>query len=396
MRILVSINSLIIGGGEIGAVKLAKGLQALGHEIVFGVDSIEGPLQKDLQAVQIPIVETGLGFSVYPRTQVHQRIWRSYKRLKPHAFDVWVSFRYTSHWPEGVVAGFLGIPYIVGRINIHQRAKGWWLRSLIADKITLLTAAMRPILYPGAFAAKCQVIPYGVDVGVYATARDRRETTRAALGWRSEDVACIYVANLKKGKGHNRLLDIFQSVVQKNPSVKLALVGRDQLDWDIQKKVSAMDLGRSVWLLGERSDVPDLLAAADIMVFPSEHEGFGLSIIEAMGAGLPAIVNDAPWSREIIHNDETGFLRSTDDLAAWTWQLLDLAGSKERRIRIGNAAREAAMRKFSERTMAQAYQSLMTTLQKSGVRRCLSELAKRGKAVFAEIAGILRAGYFND
>jgi glycosyltransferase involved in cell wall biosynthesis len=108
-----------------------------------------------------------------------------------------------------------------------------------------------------------------------------------------------------------------------------------------------------VQFLGERRDVPALLAASDIAVHPSHEEGFSNSILEAMTAGLPLVVTAVGGNVEQVIENENGFLFPPRDAAALAAALEKLLADPALRRRMGEASRRRIETEFSiERTVA--------------------------------------------
>ena len=92
-------------------------------------------------------------------------------------------------------------------------------------------------------------------------------------------------------KNHDFLMDVFNEV-QKKKEAKLLLVGKGEMQEEIKEKAKKLGLENKVIFAGLRSDVPDLMQAMDVFLFPSIYEGLPLSIIEAQAAGLPCLISD--------------------------------------------------------------------------------------------------------
>ncbi len=119
--------------------------------------------------------------------------------------------------------------------------------------------------------------------------------------------ALIHVGRLRPAKNHRFLLQIFDCYHKKEPNSRLFLVGDGELNQQLHNKVIEMGLCDSVEFLGNRTDVNALLNMSDIFLLPSLHEGFPLSILEAVGTGLPTIISDTV-SNEIAMGMYTRFL----------------------------------------------------------------------------------------
>ena len=117
-----------------------------------------------------------------------------------------------------------------------------------------------------------------------------------------------------------------------------------------------------VHLVGERTDIPEILAASDIFVLPSRWEGLPLTIIEAMMAGLPVVASQVGGVPELVEEGKSGFLvepRNPHRLAEALSPLLD---DPELRFRLGQAGRQRALAHFPLDRMLNTYRTLYTEL----------------------------------
>ena len=114
-----------------------------------------------------------------------------------------------------------------------------------------------------------------------------RSEVRSELGL-GNAFTLMHVGRMVYAKNHVFLLDVFAEVLKTDPFAKLVLVGDGELRSEIEAKVSTLPEG-TVLLLGNRTDVSRLLQAADVFVFPSIFEGFGITLVEAQAAGLPCV-----------------------------------------------------------------------------------------------------------
>jgi glycosyltransferase involved in cell wall biosynthesis len=119
-----------------------------------------------------------------------------------------------------------------------------------------------------------------------------------------------------------------------------------------------MDLAEDIRFLGNRRDVPALLAAADLFVLPSLWEGLPLVLLEAMAAGLPAVVTAVGGNPEVVENGVSGVLVPAGDEQALAAAMLSLLNNPLRRQQMGQAARERFDRYFSLRRFIEAHENL--------------------------------------
>jgi glycosyltransferase involved in cell wall biosynthesis len=101
-----------------------------------------------------------------------------------------------------------------------------------------------------------------------------------------------HIGRFNTPKNHEFLIDIFKAVHDKSDNTVLMLIGDGELRDSIEEKVNILELSDNVIFTGVRSDIPELLQAIDIFVFPSFYEGLPVTLVEAQAAGLPCIISD--------------------------------------------------------------------------------------------------------
>lgn len=128
----------------------------------------------------------------------------------------------------------------------------------------------------------------------YIYSPEIKEKMRNEFGIGQSDLVLGHVGRFSPPKNHSFLIDIFCKVKQQEASAKLLLVGNDN-DGNagaIKEKVKMYGLQDSVIFAGLRKDVPNVLQAMDVFVFPSNYEGFPVSLIEAQASGLPCLISE--------------------------------------------------------------------------------------------------------
>jgi glycosyltransferase involved in cell wall biosynthesis len=148
--------------------------------------------------------------------------------------------------------------------------------------------------------------------------------------------------------------------------------------------VQAGGLSERVELLGARADIPELLARSDVFVLSSRSEGFPVSILEAMAAGLPVVATDVGGVAEAVEDGETGFLVPAADSEALARALERLVSDADLRRRLGAAGRARALRLFDVPRHRAAYielycRELQTPARAAPGRELLNASAGRGE-----------------
>ena len=116
------------------------------------------------------------------------------------------------------------------------------------------------------------------------------------------DVPLIgHVGRFTRQKNHQFLIEVFASLLQKIPTAHLVLVGDGLLRPEIEALIKAKGIHSNVHLLGVREDVPEIMGALDLFLFPSFYEGLGIVLVEAQAAGVPCLVaNTVPEDVQIV------------------------------------------------------------------------------------------------
>ena len=148
------------------------------------------------------------------------------------------------------------------------------------------------------------ILKNGIEVDKFLFNYKTRKKHRKLLNLENKFVIG-HIGHMTPVKNHDFLIDIFNEVYKKNLNSILLLIGDGKNKSKILEKIEKLSLTKSVIMLGNRSDVNELLQAMDVFVFPSKNEGLGIVTIEAQAAGLKCIVSDAvPLETKITNNIE--------------------------------------------------------------------------------------------
>lgn len=193
----------------------------------------------------------------------------------------------------------------------------------------------------------------GADGERFRPDAGRRVGIRRSHGIPETAVVFLFVGRLNRDKGVLDLAEAFAAL--ENQAAWLLVVGPDEanLSGEMELRLGAA-LGRTRFV-GYTDRPEDFMAAADVFCLPSYREGFGMVIIEAAAAGIPAIGSRIYGITDAIEEDETGLLHRPGDTAGLAGLMAILAGDAERRQAMGEAARARALRLFSREAVTQAW-----------------------------------------
>jgi glycosyltransferase involved in cell wall biosynthesis len=182
------------------------------------------------------------------------------------------------------------------------------------------------------------VVPYGVDERFEP--RPRRPDLVERYGLRGHRVV-LFLGGLKPRKNLPLLLDVFARVAGAVPDVRLLIAGGGPLRAELERRARALALAERLVFTGyvPEADKVDHFNLADVFVFPSAMEGFGLAVGEAMSCGLPVVASDRGSIPELLVDGEGGFLRDPAAPERFAEALRVVLGDADRRAVQGHANR---------------------------------------------------------
>jgi glycosyltransferase involved in cell wall biosynthesis len=218
------------------------------------------------------------------------------------------------------------------------------------DLVISPSAGMEKILRQLEVTAPIEVVPNGVDLSLFYKTEPY---PRAEFGFKSTDILLVYAGRVAGEKNLNFLLRAFAGVAQAIEDVHLLIVGggpKPVLD-EMKSLAEELGIGERVRFTGmvAYEKLPAYLAMCNVFVTASVTEVHPLSVIEAMGAGLPVVGIHSPGVSDTVKDGETGFL-STHDLPAFTAKLTRLCLDPKLIRKIGDSARKASTEYAIERT----------------------------------------------
>jgi glycosyltransferase involved in cell wall biosynthesis len=156
------------------------------------------------------------------------------------------------------------------------------------------------------------------------------------------------------------------------PDVEFLLVGDGPLRQELEKQAQDFGLGNHVIFLGDRRDIPSVLASMDVAVLTSDSESLSNVILEAMAAALPVVAYGVGGNAELV-SQERGLLIPAGDEEAFAAAVLRLLASSKMRLQLGENGRKFTQENFSLERVLDRYEACYRTLlEKKGMRRSLA------------------------
>lgn len=207
-------------------------------------------------------------------------------------------------------------------------------------------------------AVKLQVIPEAKITVIHNGLSDISPQQKAIPSAEPPDL--VMVARFADPKDHKTLLEALSRMIDKQ--WRLRLIGDGPLLAETKQLTARLGLEERVTFMGSRDDVTDLLAKEQIFVLASKREGFPLSILEAMRAGLPVVASKVGGTSEAVLDGECGYLFPAGDSEALLQRLLRLLEDPLLRQSMGKAGRDRYLANFTLDIMVDKTVSLFETL----------------------------------
>ena len=225
----------------------------------------------------------------------------------------------------------------------------------------------RRLVELGAAPAKIRKIPNGVDTGRFAPAAPGEKVAqRRALGLPTDRALFIYTGRICRAKGLLELMQTWERIADRK-DVYLLLVGsgahtHESCEPEVREMVARHPESMG-WVGGAVDNVAQYLQAADVFIFLSYFESFGLSIVEAVSAGLPCIVSDVGCARQTVRHHESGaivapYAAPEEVLREINWVL----AQRDRWSAMGALGRATVVEAFDMQAVARRYLGLFETV----------------------------------
>jgi N-acetyl-alpha-D-glucosaminyl L-malate synthase BshA len=358
------------GGSGAVATELGIALAARGHEVHFITYAQPFRLPVFLPRVFLHEVDVGrYPLFQYPpydlalAVRMHEVVIKEGLDLLhvhyaiPHATSAWIAKQMLRE--EGkditVITTLHGTDItIVGQDHSFHAITKFSIEK--SDRITAVSAYLKDetIRAFGCGACEVQVIPNFIDPTVYDRARYEPQLRRQVGDGRK---ILMHISNFRPVKRVLDVVRIFDRVRREQPAV-LVMVGDGPERLSAEEEARSLGIGQDVLFLGRIDAVAPLLASADLFLLPSDRESFGLSALEALASGVPALAYDVGGVREVIKKDETGFLQPVGDLDAMAGSALQVLGDAARWEAMSKAAQADARARFSLEQIVGTYESL--------------------------------------
>jgi glycosyltransferase involved in cell wall biosynthesis len=353
-RIAQLINTDGPGGAERVVAEVSTALQASGLDtVVFVPRDGEGWLERQLTGSGVTVEYCTIERPLSPASaRALAGAFRKHRIAVAHSHEF-------SMGVYGAWASWLaGIPHVVtmhgGRYYAERLRRRLALRAAVAvsaDTIAVSTTCARDMSRElGIRQSRIKMIPNGVRF-----VAPERVTLRDELGLRTGDRLIVALGNLYPVKGHAHLIEALALIAGRHPTVHVAIGGRGHLADSLVDRARTHGLQGRVHLLGLRSDVAAVLAAADIFALPSLSEAMPLALLEAMFARRPIVASDVGDVRIALDHGGAGLLVPPGDDGALATALDRLLSNADDAHAMGDRAGRRARAEYALSRMVDRY-----------------------------------------
>ncbi|MDT3435764.1 glycosyltransferase [Haloarcula sp. 1CSR25-25] len=363
------IGALVIGGAERTLVDLVNDLDHDEYDVTIWTIFSTNPLESELDTAvtvrsltdagqfengTIGGVETPLAYVIAP-LRFCVAAWRE----DP---DVIQSFLFYGNVIVRIAGLLCSAKVITGIRSVPDSEP--LVRRLI-DKVTLplsdaivsnSTAGREFAIERGAKPDDVAVVYNGRNVDTYRSATPA--TLHEELDIPADATVVGTVGRLLERKGHFDLLEAWATVEDELPDAHLVFVGDGRDRQDLEQRIEDLDCTDSVHLLGTRDDVPSLLNAMDVFVFPSHFEGLPGAVIEAMAAGLPIVATPVDGNSDLLENYRSGLFVDVRSPKQIAWATIRLANHPDFAAELGTTASARAAEQFTVAAMVDGFETV--------------------------------------
>jgi glycosyltransferase involved in cell wall biosynthesis len=351
--ILLMVNSLEVGGTERQFVQLAGSLRADCASVHLACVRKKGPFLEGLDNIR----EFRLGGSLYGLQSMKSR-WRLMRSLQKLEIAVAHAFDFYSNLVLIPAAVLAQVPVVIGshrqlgdlltpaQFRVQLAAFRWCDRVVCNSE-----AAAERLLRAGFPRKKVVVIGNALPVEAFAVASP-------AIPRGSGKLRVGMIARMNAAyKNHRLFLRAAARLRQRFENVEFVVVGDGPLRAEIEREALELGLQGKVDFLGDRRDVPAVLASLDISVVPSASESLSNVLLESMAGGVPVVASDVGGNRELA-GDERAVLVSPNDDKAFAAEIERLLTDSQLRAHLSSKARQFARANFSVELIRDRYRDL--------------------------------------
>ena len=374
MKLAMVITGLSTGGAETMLLKVLENMDRKHFSPYVISLTTRGQIASRIEALGVPVEALGMRPGRFGPIKFFNLI-NHLRKPHPSAVHTWM---YHADLLGGLAARMAGIQAIGWAIRhsnlspLQDKRSTWWvmracasLSSRLPKKILCCSQTARDVhVSAGYDERKMMVIPNGFDLVRFRPDSGARVSVHTELGLSEDALLVGLIARYHPQKNHAGFFEAAATIHQHNPNIHFLLAGAGVEAGNLELRHTVQEAGveEHTHILGNRRDVPRLMAALDVLASSSSHgEAFPNVLGEAMACGVPCVVTDVGDSAEIV--GETGRVVSSGDmtgLARHVIEILELSPHERRAL--GELARENVRAKYDILKVVKQYEEFYESL----------------------------------
>lgn len=320
----------------------------------------------------------------------HQRKWHGVrtllqlvKLLRQNRIDLVHTNHLLDRLYVGLAAALCGVPVVTtlhdttispdeaGKLLYRARVRAVtvlmdWIGCFLTSRFVAVSEAVRDVYTRHRHVPRdhIEVLYSGVSTREFGVPSDGRgqERLRRELGIEGAYPVLINVGRLAKAKGQVWLVRMMPQLMERWPTARLIIVGEGGERKALEEEIRRHGLGSHVSLVGQRSDVPNLLAVSDVFLFPSVSEGLPLALLEAAASGKPVVASNCGPIGEVVEDGASGYMVEPENPEALAQAVLRVLESPQRARCMGLRGRQIVREKFDIRDSVPALERVYLSI----------------------------------
>ncbi|MBI3302972.1 MAG: glycosyltransferase [Deltaproteobacteria bacterium] len=356
-KVAFVIDELEVGGSQRQLYMMAAGLAGRGWQVQVVCLQPVLTMATDFTAAGVPVQ------LIQKRSKLDLRLVSTlYHFFRREQVTVVHAFSSTAEFFAGLAARLGGSRVVASIRNYNEslplvHRMGKKLACALASAVVANSQAGAQAAVAAGIVAdeKVHVVPNGIESRRPAVAQ---KEARLCLGVPAEAIVVLSVGRPVWEKGYEVTIEIAKRLAARHSQTLFLIAGDGPLRSVLEQRIQEAGVGERVRLLGERRDVPVLLAAADLYLNTSVSEGLSNSIMEAMAAGVPVLAAAAGGTPELVLDGETGLLFPPRDHALAIEKLDHLISNPGFRLTLGDQGRWSVEARYGLEAMLSRLESL--------------------------------------
>jgi len=378
IRVLIVIDSLKVGGAEALLPTFLQHVDDTRFDVrVLGLSSV------DANHIQDEVARSASSLTQWPEKRLRDfwRVREIKRAIQEHDADIVHTHLLYSNVQAALAARSANRPIVATLHNVHGHNR--FLKRKVEVGVLRLTRARALAVSDGVRQSYCgpfgltqqqtTVVPNAIDLGRFARlSPDEIQQARQDALAGATGPLIVGVGRVVSQKGFAVLVRATAAVHERYPELRVAIAGREaEGARDVRDEIERLGLGGVVRLLGQRGDIAQMLAGADVYVSPSLSEGAPVTHLEAMGAGAPVVATSVGGVPEIIQDGANGLLVPAGQHEPLAEALLRVLGDEDLARKLADRGRET-VREFGADTWARRiereYLNVLTNCDRLVVR----------------------------